>query len=184
MERIAGFDIDQSSTGQRVQINFNPAPPPKNPRSFRLESPPIHTGLRLTVDFATDEGDNRIIGAALHAPEGLSASELSRFPWSRWLGVADANARLRNQFTIAGRDAAAAIGGEAVLATRPGRRGHPVSHYRDIARRYLDLTSAGHSNPTQQIAEERDYSRNTVAGWVRHARTLGFLPPARKGRAG
>ena len=28
------------------------------------------------------------------------------------------------------------------------------------------------------------YDRDTVAGWVRRARALGFLPPARRGKAG
>ena len=46
------------------------------------------------------------------------------------------------------------------------------------------LRAEGARDPTARIAREMVYSRNTVAGWVRRARELGLLPPARRGRAG
>lgn len=134
---------------------------------------------------------------ALYLPEGVTATAVRRFAWSRWLGVTDAVARHPSDSswtqpgaeppTPAGslhRALFAELGYRVNLRGRPGRRGHPEDFYRDIADRYRQLTIRGVRNPTKTIAEERKYSRNTVAGWVRRARQLGYLPPARRGRAG
>ncbi len=67
---------------------------------------------------------------------------------------------------------------------RPGRRGHTGDHYQKVADAYKALMATGETAPNKRIAEEWGYSRNTVAGWVRMARQLGFLGPAHQGRAG
>jgi hypothetical protein len=128
----------------------------------------------------------------LPIPQDATApAYLKRFPWAGWLTVADAAARrgLTPQLTRAvtaargnrrpPRHARQILGGK-----RPGRGGHPDSHYRQVAKRYQELHGQGRLDPTASLAVEYDTSRNTVAGWVRKARDRGYLPPARKGRAG
>ena len=131
---------------------------------------------------------------------GLTPTDLQRFPWSRWLSVADAIARAGDRisqdswWSERGDDPDTAAGKiqKALIADldipirrrRPGRKGHPPEFYEEVAKRYLELRVAGARNPTARIASERVYSRNTVAGWVKRARELGYLPPGRRGRAG
>ena len=74
---------------------------------------------------------------------------------------------------------------------RRGRRGHGPEHYRTVADVYAAALAEGRA-PTQAVAEhfggERmqhvkgGWSNYPVAAkWVRNARRLGLLPPARKG---
>jgi transposase len=67
---------------------------------------------------------------------------------------------------------------------RRGRPGYPDEHYREIAELYSTLILAGERAPNEKIAKIKDYSPSTVAGWVKKARELGYLPPGKKGKAG
>jgi hypothetical protein len=142
----------------------------------------------------------RPAGVSLWMRDGVTATELRRFGWARWLPVADAVARTGGETThplwrsedmfdpktVQGK-ASRAYYEEWDLPyrkKRPGRKGHEPEFYEQVAKRYLALRADGVRNPTQTIAEEKHYSRDTVAGWVRRARELGYLPPGRRGRAG
>lgn len=142
--------------------------------------------------------DGRPATVQLSLPDGLTPSVLQRFPWARWLAVAESATRLPPSVALhdlwdtpqsAQLDAAvdsAAAGNRPPRGSggRPGRRGHPDPFYANIAARYVELRSQGSTNPTAQIARERHANRNTVAGWLRGARQRRYLPPARPGRPG
>jgi hypothetical protein len=128
---------------------------------------------------------------SLWEPDGITPTELQRFAWSRWLTVADAIAR--------DADAAPAKVTRAIYeehgaplpsGKRPGRKGRPPEFYEQIATRYKELRAAGERSPTKAIVEELRrsqnewVSRNTVAGWIKRARELGYLQPGRRGRPG
>jgi hypothetical protein len=148
----------------------------------------------LRVWYA-DEPGGQVATVRLTLPDGLRPSTLSRFPWARWLAVADAAGRYAgpadgDSLVFDPLDAAVEAVREGRRPPRsqgegkPGRRGHPDRHYADVAQRYVELRGKGVRNPTATIAEERSVNRNTVAGWLRGARKRGFLPTARPGKAG
>lgn len=142
---------------------------------------------------------NTLTGKATHVScdfptSGLSPSDLQRLPWATFLAVADAADRgLRDR---GGEDAwhlsnvqFAELKGERIprrprIKKRPGRRGHPDSHYMAVADRYRELRASGVTSPTLTIAREQHKSRDTVAGWIRECRKRELLPPARPGRPG
>lgn len=139
---------------------------------------------------------------SLYLAEGITPTSIRRFAWSRWLDVADAIARAEEPEKGAhpswfeSQPAAGSPGGKLKraihaehgfkvnLRRRPGRKGHPPEFYQEIANRYQELRRSGVRSPTKTIAEQMRYSRDTVAGWVRRARELGLLTPARRGRPG
>lgn len=139
---------------------------------------------------------------SLYLPQGITPTSIRRFAWSRWLDVADAIARAKepeegpHPSWFESQPAASSPPGKLKRATyaehgvqvhlrrRPGRKGHPPEFYQEIANHYQELRRSGVRSPTKTIAEQMHYSRDTVAGWVRRARELGFLTPARRGRPG
>lgn len=132
--------------------------------------------------------DAHVTSVSLDMPNGVTPSDLSRFPWTRWLNFAEDVARTGNvpkvlNDTSKSRPVREVLG-FAVEPAPTGRKGYPRSHYEKIARLYLKLRAQGSANPTKAIADELDYNRNTVAGWIRRCRELDLLPPARHGRAG
>ncbi len=149
----------------------------------------------MRVSFDPDD-EYRIRSVSLTMPGRITPSELRKFPWDRWLRAADTffrdpelralhavnDARQEHLFKAA---AAPAKGAKPVAAPgRPGRRGHPDSHYQAVAKRYMQLVSTGVRNPTATIAGEWRVNHNTVAGWLRVARERKYLPPARAGKPG
>ena len=142
--------------------------------------------------------DRRVSALRLHLPDGLTPSTLQRFPWRRWLSVADSAGQLfsREMSDSEAEDEvrhlersvdAVRAGTRAPRRSRggrPGRGGYPDSHYRHVADRYLTLFAQGRKNPTAIIAMEEHASRPAAASWVATARKKGFLPKARRGRAG
>lgn len=133
----------------------------------------------------------RAVSITLTASDGLRPSDMRRLPWSTWFQFADLAVREMQpdeHGEVVLTEAAVAFADDKAVTQparrRPGRRGHPDQHYQDVARRYRQLVSAGARNPTYLIAQENHVSRDTAAGWVTGARTRGFLPPARQGRAG
>lgn len=149
------------------------------------------TELQLQIDPESGRAE----WIAIRSPHGLLPSEVGRLPWVNLFAMADAFVRaVGDESTKLDRDHM----GKVVMATRdnrrppkhpkiakrPGRAGHPDEHYAAVAKRYNELCMRGVTNPTTTIARERGYSRDTVAGWVREARNRGYLPPARRGRAG
>ena len=147
----------------------------------------------LRVWFDQESENAEVSAVQLSLPDGLTPTTLQRFPWARWIAVADASRRMvisaglgpgseLFQAVEAARDGTRPSRGTP--GARRGRPGLPDEHYQDVARRYLELRSQGETSPTATIAEEREANRNTVAGWVRGARNRGYLPEARRGRAG
>lgn len=132
---------------------------------------------------------------ALRSPTGLRASEVARLPWSNLFTVADAidkslsatrtmrplRAVVKMMQSLEPKRRSARA---PKVAKRPGRAGHPDSHYAKVAEAYMALRARGVTNPTQTIADEWGYSRSTVAGWVHEARKRGHLGKALPGRAG
>lgn len=143
--------------------------------------------VRLTVTFSKD---GAVVGTNLEADRNVSPSELQRFPWSRWLTVADATYRLKDN---PGARAVWTAMGDEPDKKRPGAPALPDDFYASIANRYQELRAAGDTAPVDTMAgEHREHApgrgtpapRNTVAGWVRKCRERELLPPARGYRAG
>jgi hypothetical protein len=59
----------------------------------------------------------------------------------------------------------------------------PDAFYREVAEAYRDVVQ-DHRNVAVVLAEEANVPVGTVHRWIMEARRRGFLPPARKGRAG
>jgi hypothetical protein len=131
---------------------------------------------------------------AIRSPQGFTPSEVARLPWVNIFTVADALAKtvgprgrpipsavVQMMQTLEARPSRTK---SPKIARRPGRAGHPDDHYAKVAQRYLALRARGVTNPTKAIADEWNYSRSTVAGWVHEARRRGHLGAARPGRAG
>lgn len=75
----------------------------------------------------------------------------------------------------------------AIPRARPGRRGYPDEHWREVADRYRRALEADKRRPTKLLVEhyEREsISEATVRWWLREARKRGFLGKAPIGRAG
>ena len=147
---------------------------------FRREDPNDSTSAPTGID----EVSLRLAG-------GVTPTDLQRFAWSRWLRVAetvaqtggDPSPRSTTDPDPVSKEITRAVYEEHGLplpVRRPGRGGHPPSHYQEIADRYKDLRLQGVRSPVRQIAAERRARPNTVAGWIRRARELGMLPPAAK----
>lgn len=68
-------------------------------------------------------------------------------------------------------------------ALRRPDRSDPESFYRLVAQAYGEY-SRDSKAPAVAIAAEADVPVTTVHRWVREARRRGYLPPARKGKAG
>jgi hypothetical protein len=66
--------------------------------------------------------------------------------------------------------------------TRPDRS-DPDEFYKLVSRAYGEYAVDSNA-PAKEIAEEAGVPVTTVHRWIREARRRGFLPPARKGRAG
>lgn len=66
--------------------------------------------------------------------------------------------------------------------TRPDGK-DPESFYGVVAQAYRDALATT-SAPAVALANEAGVPVATARGWIREARRRGFLPPARKGRAG
>ena len=120
---------------------------------------------------------------------GLTPAALQRFPWKSMLTIADAALRTSPEETLAdsGRRMNKAFGDafpDPDRPQRPGRRGRPDEFYRCVADEYRQLRAQAVSDPTNQLGQRHGYNRSTAAGWVSTARSRGYLPPARPGRAG
>lgn len=175
-----------------LTINFNPLRT-RMGRSFRI-LPITHEGARITLTWA-DPGAARD-GAApttvtLHDPDGVTAADLSHFPWARWIRVATAHQRTALGYTVQLAEAARRLSHEAAPRSlphsEPPKRGRPRyddEFWERIRRRYLDLVAAGTRSPVARIAREEEVPRNTAAAWIATLRKREQLPPGRRGKAG
>jgi hypothetical protein len=134
---------------------------------------------------------SRVVSAELRVPDGLTATALQRFPWARWLTIVKETARSEGAAEAPGdsaRDPAlsrlvqAATEGKRLRTPvpapkRPGRRGHPESLYRGVGELYAQLCAEGDPHPRATLANQMNYSPNTMAGLLRKARERGFLRP-------
>lgn len=66
--------------------------------------------------------------------------------------------------------------------TRPDGT-NPEEFYRRVAQAYAEAVVTT-SKPAKVLAEEAGVPVGTVHRWIREARRRGYLPPARRGRAG
>ncbi|MEI7547853.1 MAG: hypothetical protein WCK21_07320 [Actinomycetota bacterium] len=144
---------------------------------------------------------------ALHSVELsadlLTPTEIARFPWSRWLKLAELHALAGtslvdadfSMFDLAGREPPdSPPGRKAKAATdsavrrqtgelaRPGRKGHESGFYEAVAQRWGELRTQGDPHPAGTISEERGYSVNTVNGWLRECRKRALMPKSTRGR--
>ena len=142
--------------------------------------------------------EGKVLSVGLKNNNGVSPAMLSRFPWKRFMLIADVERRM-SKFEFGSEELMAhseqwkeavnaATEGRKMRATdplkRPGRRGHPDAHYKEIAARYLQLLRQGETAPVKVIAGEYHVNRSTAAGWVGTARSKSLLPAGRRGRAG
>lgn len=160
--------------------------------------------LELTVDE-----NGRVLKAGLSTGTAVPPTAISRFPWARWVTAAETVLRQHGlEPPLVQLEDGTFEEGPAALRVaemlpaiiealrempprpaKPGRRGIPTDFYEAIATRYSAHVAAGKRHPVQAITDEetaagRPVSRGTVASWVRRARQLGLLPPAKRGRAG
>lgn len=125
--------------------------------------------------------------AAMHYPSGSAATVLG-------LAAATAGsatfheevqeptlAELRARLPIAGRTKRTERLPRPRL-TRPAGA-DPEEFYPLVARAYLEYATQTRA-PAKEIAAEAGVPITTVHRWIREARRRGFLPPARKGKAG
>jgi hypothetical protein len=153
--------------------------------------------VEVAVTFEGEEVETVTARAQSGAP--LTPTVLQRLPWARALAATDALRRMTpdggggSTFSNQGTAGASAAKRDLLRAVkapgeptkgRPWSSTHDAAFYERIAARYLQLRGDGSTNPTAVIAAEEQSNRNTVAGWVRKARQLNYLPPARPGRAG
>lgn len=69
-----------------------------------------------------------------------------------------------------------------VARVRPGRRGYPDDHYRQVARAYKRAKRVNPRAPIRVLMEELHATEPTVHRWLRTARERDFLPPTTRGR--
>ena len=142
--------------------------------------------------------DGKVTSVGLENTDGVSPAMLSRFPWKKFMLIADVERRM-SKFEYGSEELIAhseqwkeavnaATEGRKIRSTdpliRPGRRGHPDAHYKEIAARYLQLLRQGETAPVKVIADEYHVNRSTAAGWVGTARKRDMMPEGRRGRAG
>lgn len=130
------------------------------------------------------------------ANDGLTPTDMQRFAWSKWFVAGDAVARglykgpqVDARGFPADQVSVAALAHKGIVVkppadVRPGRAGHPDSHYKMVADLYVQFLGQGDRAPVKRIAEKLHYSPATVSGWITKARELGYLPPARQGKPG
>ncbi|MBV8980397.1 MAG: helix-turn-helix domain-containing protein [Acidimicrobiia bacterium] len=191
------FDFTTTSLegdGTIARIEFKRGKPPaKRPRKTpKAQMDALNSGelvATLLVRFFADPDGPELAGvrevALSTTRETITPTLLHRLAWEHWLTAADAFAR------TGGADVehlAKAIRLAAKAPGRPGRRGHDPNFLPSVAERYLQLRAraddASARAPVVAIAKEHNVARNTAAGWVKRCRELGYLPPARPGRAG
>lgn len=206
--RVAGVRLDTGETfgytehrspGGMVILDLGPGRRTTRSSPGVIRPPDVEAHVEVQLDQET--GNATWVGCSF--PGGLTPSDLQRLPWATYLAVADAaNQSLSDRSEdglLRHRDGAAdwhltnlliaETKGEPTpkrprIKRRPGRAGHPDSHYVEIAQRYQELYAKGVTSPTITIAKERHVARETAAGWIRTARLRGHLPPARRGKAG
>jgi hypothetical protein len=147
----------------------------------------------------------RLIGAELSSGgDELTSTELSRFPWTRWLRLADLHAQAETGWMsgdpfdfgttpdtelarVAARNTQSHVDREKRQlgndASRPGRRGHGLEFYKGVASEYAHLVEGGEQAPATAMAKARQNSIHTVNGWIRRCRKLGLLPDSPRSRA-
>lgn len=153
---------------------------------FDNDNPSQKTG-EVTVRY--DRADGRPSSVRLDLAVGLTPTTLQRFPWARYLTVADAARHGIEDRTDLGDVIRNAVGGGRMPKSeadrkRPGPIGRGDEFYLGIAKRYRELRAAGVVNPTATIADQEGYSRSAAAGWVRKARQRGYLGNSQPGMAG
>lgn len=118
--------------------------------------------------------------------KGISATLIRNLPWTQLLemcrrsaiAAADSNKGLSEWMDHDLPDIESIQG----AVVRPGRAGRDDLFYAQIANTYLELIEEGDLRPIDTIASLEQYSRDTVAGWIKTARKRGLLssPPGRR----
>jgi len=67
---------------------------------------------------------------------------------------------------------------------RPGPRGHPRSHFEEVAAAYRAAIGRGVRSPVAALKRELNASEPTVRRWLQRCRDMGLLEPAPPGKAG
>ncbi len=133
-----------------------------------------HCVLEVKV-YVDPKTPGAVVGAQMESGGRLNPSDMTRFPWGRWMQAAAA--------LDVGRDEV----GQAVEATsfrtqkRPGRRGYDPDFWRAIAAEYLGYQGDPDvGSPIRELVRKHKEPYSTVNGWVQKCRELGYLPPAPK----
>lgn len=154
---------------------------------------------RVEIRFVFDANANRfrVCGAWIDTSRseiGLTASELKRFPWSRWIRAAETIHKTpqpdiflsggdRRESRAAYQEAWAQYHTQIQAAVgHPGSKGRDEAHYKRVAYLYQGLLADGETKPIKRLSEDLGISPNTVSTWIRKARKAGYLPETRKGR--
>jgi hypothetical protein len=138
--------------------------------------------------------DGRLVATGLHieAPSELAARDL-RLPLAWIVGeiaarrpdvfksllaerleYADRIKRARGKMDTL-RAAAQPVGRPVMRRARPGRRGHPDAHYRQVAQAYRRAKRQHPRGPIRALMEELHASEPTVHRWLNTAVEKGFL---------
>jgi hypothetical protein len=72
----------------------------------------------------------------------------------------------------------AAAARAALAERRPGRKGHGLAFFAQLAADYARRLRSGDPRPVAAIATARQANRQTVASWLFRARRAGLLTPA------
>lgn len=130
----------------------------------------------LVVHF---DDELEVAKVQLEWADSLTASDLTRFPWTRAIDAARSSMRfsLGNakalQQLVGAMDELAESG---QAPRRPGRRGRSPDFYRGVLARYLQLKEQGDRTPIKTLKEQWEaetgetWSRETIAGWVKKAK--------------
>lgn len=146
---------------------------------------------RYELRFELLDSRMQCVKIQLHAPTGagLTSADLRRFPIGRLFGEARVRMVAAEKWVAETvpdkRDEALAQvkAWEASQAGRPGPKGLGGSHFAEVAELYRREAALGRK-PTKAVSTHYQVSKSAAAKWVARARTMGLLPPARKGKPG
>lgn len=151
----------------------------------------------LVVTFEDDSRGRAVIRTlTVRHPGGVTVALLRQLPlldveheYDRQLRASDpTQAGYMWEHQIHRQRASFALGQlRKFLAERTGpaqRRNLPTEFFELLASAYFHELASGKGTPALTIATETGTPLPTVKGWIHRARGRGYLPPARRGRAG
>lgn len=141
----------------------------------------------VTLRFALIEGRWECVGADVRPvgrqPQVLTAAALHALPLGK---LADKRRKEAGDVTISVVPGRLIFSGSTVHTHISKRRGRPPKydrrHWEDVAKTYREAYVKNRT-PTRAVARRWDVTESTAAKWVAKCRSLGLLPPTRRGKA-